>query len=193
MMTPTHLLLSCGLLTRKHSRLNNLAVVAGGVLPDAPMFALFAWDRFVLRLPEETIWSERYWTDVWQIPAAIGHSVPLFAIVVAAGLALRLDVLKLFGLSALLHAVADFFTHNNDAHMQLWPLTRWKFESPVSYWDPRHFGGIMLFIEFGLMALMLVILWRRFDAIWVRYAAGAGITLALLAPVYFALTMGGEH
>ena len=188
MMTPTHLLLSCGLLTRKHSALNNWAVVAGGVLPDSPMYVLFPWDRFVLGLPEETIWSQRYWTDTWQIPVAIGHSMPLFAAVLAVGLALRSDWLKLFGLSALIHAVADFFTHNDDAHMQLWPLTRWKFISPVSYYDPAHYGGIVSILEFVLMIVMLAVLWRRFDARWVKVATGLALLAAVAVPAYFMLT-----
>ena len=190
MMTPTHMLLSCGLLARNNSSGNNLAVAAGGLLPDAPMFALFTWDRFVLKLPEDTIWDQRYWTDTWQIPAAIGHSLPIFAAVFAIGLALRSDLVKLFGLSALLHAVADFFVHNDDAHMQLWPLSRWKFLSPVSYWDPRHYGGIMHYVEFGLMILMLVLLWRRFDARWVRVVSGLAIVAAIAVPVYFTLVLG---
>ena len=87
--------------------------------------------------------------------------------------------------------VADFFTHNNDAHMQLWPLTRWKFISPVSYYDPDHYGAIMQLVEFGLIILMLALLWRRFDARWVRWSSAVAMLAAIAVPIYFTFVMGG--
>jgi hypothetical protein len=32
------------------------------------------------------------------------------------------------------------------------PFSDWKFHSPVSYWDPAHFGGIAAALD-GLMVL----------------------------------------
>ena len=192
MLTPTHLLLSSGLLTKKNSPARNWAVVLGGVAADVPMFALLAWDRLALHLPEETIWEQRYWTDTWQIPTAIGHSFPLLALVLAIGLALKREVVTVFAGSALLHAVGDFPTHFDDGHMQFWPLSRWVFQSPVSYYDPNHYGHIMGVVELAIMVSMLVVLWRRFDAKWVRVAAGFGIVTAVAVPVYFTFVLGGQ-
>ena len=53
MLTPTHTLLSCGLLTARNSTARNLAVLAGGVVPDLPMAGLFIYDRYVQGLGEE--------------------------------------------------------------------------------------------------------------------------------------------
>ena len=38
--------------------------------------------------------------------------------------------------AALVHLTLDFPLHNDDARAHFWPLTNWKFTSPVSYWDP---------------------------------------------------------
>jgi len=192
MMTPTHILLSCGLLTRKNSATRNWAVFAGGVAPDLTMFGLFAFDRFYLRLPEETIWGQRYWTDAWQIPTAIGHSIPLFGLLLAVGLALRWEVITALCLSVMLHIAGDLPTHFDDGHMHFWPLSRWVYNSPVSYYDPRHYGNIFHFVELAIMIAMLVLLWRRFSAIWVRVLAGAGILTAVAVPLYFSLVLGGQ-
>ena len=187
MLTPTHILLSCGLLTARHSTPRNLAVLAGGIAPDVPMFGMFVWDRYVQGLGEEQIWEGRYWTDAWQIPTAIGHSIPIAAVILAIGMTARLRVLTFFALSMLVHILGDLPFHNDDAHMHLWPLSRWKFISPVSYYDPSHHGNIMHFVELGLMIAMMGLLSRRFDSRWVRWAAGAGMATALVMPVYFTL------
>jgi hypothetical protein len=192
MITPTHILLSCGLLTRKNSPARNWAVFVGGVAPDLTMFGMFAWDRFVLRLPEATIWDQRYFSDAWQIPTAIGHSIPLFGLLLAIGLALRWEVITALCLSVMLHIAGDLPTHFDDGHMHFWPLSRWVYASPVSYYDPRHYGNIMHFVELGIMVAMCALLCRRFSARWVRVVAGAGIVTAIAVPVYFSLVLGGQ-
>ena len=40
----------------------------------------------------------------------------------------------------LLHALFDFGFHNDDAHRHFFPLLDFRFKSPLSYWDPGHFG-----------------------------------------------------
>ena len=125
MLTPTHVLLSAGLLTKKDSPARNWAVVLGAIGADVPMFVMLGWDRFVLRLPEETIWDQRYYSDAWQIPTAIGHSLPLFGLLLAVALALRWEVITALCLSVLLHIAGDLPTHFDDGHMHFWPLSRW--------------------------------------------------------------------
>jgi len=187
MLTPTHTLLSCGLLTARSRPARNLAVLAGGIAPDLPMAGMFIWDRYVQGLGEEQIWEGRYWTDAWQIPTAIGHSIPIALVILAVGLAARWQVFSFFALSALVHTLGDLPFHNDDAHMHLWPLSRWKFISPISYYDPRHYGNVMHWVELVLMIAMMAVLWRRFEARWVRVACGCGIALAASVPLYFTL------
>ena len=192
MLTPTHILLSCGLLTAKNNVPRNVAVLAGAVAPDLPMAGMFIWDHFVQGLGEEQIWNNRYWTDAWQIPTAIGHSIPIALVLLAIGIATHWQVVTFFAASLLVHVMGDLPFHNDDAHMHLWPLSRWKFISPVSYYDPEHYGNIMHFVELGLMIAMMGVLWRRFNARWVRFATGGGIAVAIAVPAYFILTHQGD-
>jgi hypothetical protein len=187
MLTPAHTLLSCGLLTARNSTPRNLAVLAGAIAPDLPMVGMFVYDRYVQGLDEGAIWEGRYWTDAWQIPTAIGHSIPIALVILAIGLAARWQAVTFFALSVLVHIAGDLPFHTEDAHMHLWPLSRYKFISPVSYYDPRHYGNIMHWVELGLMVAMMAVLWRRFEARWVRVACGCGIALAVAMPVYFTL------
>ena len=52
-------------------------------------------------------------------------------------------------LSMCIHSIFDFLLHNDDAHSNWVPLTQWKFYSPISYWDPNHYGYIWPFFELG--------------------------------------------
>lgn len=191
MMTPTHVLMGSGLLSRRGNAAVNWAAALGGLLPDVPMFILFAWDRFLMGLPQREIWRERYWTDDWQIPTAISHSFPIFAVVLVVGLWLKRDWLAVFGGSVLLHSAADFATHHDDAHMSFWPLSRWKFESPFSYWDRQHYGAYVSMVEWAIALAMIALIWRRFPSLWVRVLCGLALALFVAVPLYFRLTLGG--
>jgi hypothetical protein len=61
-----------------------------------------------------------------------------------------------FLLFCLVHAVIDVFTHYDDGPLVLFPFD-WttRFFSPVSYWDPDHFGRPFTFLE-GLLDLVLL-------------------------------------
>ncbi len=53
-----------------------------------------------------------------------------------------------FLLFCLVHALIDIATHHDDGPLLLFPFD-WstRFLSPVSYWDPRHFGRPFLLFE----------------------------------------------
>ena len=51
--------------------------------------------------------------------------------------------------------------HREDAHGHFFPLTDWRFVSPVSYWDPAHLGALGAAIEWVLLAAVSVVTWRR--------------------------------
>ena len=36
------------------------------------------------------------------------------------------------------HLAVDYLSHHDDAWPPLWPLSRWRRPSPVSYWQPEH-------------------------------------------------------
>ena len=191
MMTTTHVLVSCGLLTQPHNRARNWAAVLGGLLPDVPMAVLYAYDRLFQGIPEAVIWGERYSSDTWQIPIAISHSIPIYAFVLAMGLLLRSEVIKIYAASTFLHILCDLPVHHDDAHMHFWPLSHWKFISPVSYWDSAHHGAAMSAIELLVTSMMLGLLWRRFESRWVRASLVATLALFVVVPLYFSLMHHG--
>jgi len=40
-----------------------------------------------------------------------------------------------------LHALFDFPLHHDDGHRHFWPFSEFRFDSPVSYWDPGPTTG----------------------------------------------------
>ena len=155
MTTPAHAALSLIVLGR--SERNALPVALGAVAPDAPMLVFYLWERLVRGVSEGRIWSERYFDPGWQVVFEIPSSIPLLALALcillvllgrrstgrfpAAGVAAtprpaRLTAATLFVASMILHALGDLPLHREDAHRHFFPVSDWRFTSPVSYWDP---------------------------------------------------------
>ena len=193
MNTPTHLLVTGVVFTRAHdgesdfSRLwqINAVALAGALVPDAFIYVLYVWARLIQGLPETTVWRELYWQNPWQLLGAISNSVPLYAGLLAIGIWRRSLLLSIFGGAALLHMGMDFFVHHDDAHRHFWPLTEWRFRSPVSYWDPAHFGATFMVIEAAIGVCCVALLWRRHASRTVRGALVLPLVLYLAVPAYF--------
>ena len=64
-------------------------------------------------------------------------------------------------MAMLLHGLADLPLHHDDAHRQLWPLSDWRYASPLSYWDPRHYGHWVALAELTAVAFSSGVIWRR--------------------------------
>lgn len=163
------------------------AALAGSFLPDAPMFVMFAYAKFA-GFGHADLWPEPnglYWNAVWQAWINAAHSLPVYLVLLGLALAVRLDWLKVFALAGLLHIAFDFPFHREDGHAHLWPFSDWKFVSPVSYWDPAHYGMIMLPIEAMIVAVSIVVLWRRYQSFVSRIALGGAAAAFLSTPVYF--------
>ena len=193
MNTPTHILIGAGLLTRPGDRYVNIAAVLGGLTPDIPMFVMFGWSRFVLGLSDSQVWGEVYWRESWQTAVAGSHSFPLHLALLLIAHFLRMRWLSVYAMAVLLHAAVDFPVHREDAHAQFWPLTNWKFISPVSYWDRNHYGSIVGTIEVGIAIVMIIVLWRRFNLIiWTRALLSLALISYVALPIYFS-TMPRQH
>lgn len=164
-----------------------LPVLAGGLLPDLPMFVFYGFHKLVVGMPEAVIWREAYYAPGWQAVIDLPNSLPLLAL--AGLLSYRAGAhgwTWLFG-SMALHALSDLPLHAGDAHRHFWPLSDWRFESPVSYWDPAHFGRYVGLGELALLVGGTVLLCRRYTErprrIAVLLAAGtyaAGLLYALV-------------
>ena len=207
MTTPGHAALN--LLVLGRSERNALPVVLGAVAPDAPMLVFYIWERLVRGISEGRIWSERYFDPGWQVVFDIPSSIPLLALAlglvvlfgrrtaspglgpesgVASGLRGGLRTAPaLFVASMILHALGDLPLHREDAHRHFFPFSDWRFTSPVSYWDPEHYGGYAALAEVVLVLAVSVFLFRRYRGRGRWIVAGVGGIYALF--IGFALLM----
>lgn len=197
MMTQTHLLLATCLFAKPGRTRRNTAVIASSLIPDLSIYILFAYASLT-GIPGSTLWSHTYWTEPWQTLSAISNSIPLYlgflvvALLVAAPKDARprwQSLPALFCLAALVHLATDFAVHHDDAHIHFWPFSDWRFESPISYWDRDHYGGIVAIVEVILGLVLATLLFRRFKKIWVRILLGLAVMAYLAAPVFFILSI----
>lgn len=166
-----------------------LAALAGGFAPDLPMLAMVLWSSRILGLPEHKVFGEFFYSDAWQAVFAIDHSFFVWGALLALAQLRGGMVLRAFTGSGLLHSIADFLTHHDDARRQFWPITDWVFRSPVSYWDARYFGNVFAVFEVGLVvALAAYLCWNR-TRIWER-AVVLSLAALIVIPV---MVTGGFH
>ena len=154
------------------------AAGAGGLAPDVPSFLLVLWAAVVERRPLGEVFDQLYFSPAWQAIMAPSHSAPLWLLMLAAGLLLRRPLLTGFAASGLLHQLFDFALHAQDAHRHLWPLSDWRFFSPVSYWDPAHYGAFVTPLEVFLGVGLALLIRRRLTG------RGLRIALAGVAALY---------
>lgn len=199
MNTQTHLLLAAAVLGRRapSSRVSGreqAAILTGALAPDLSIFALAGFG-LATGMSGERMWDEAYWSEPWQTLSAISNSVPLWGV----GLALALfavpsryrRVAALFCGAALLHLAFDLPVHAEDAHRHFWPLTDWRFASPLSYWDPDHHGRWVGAAE-ALSGLALVaVLWRRHSRVWVRVVLSLAALSYVAVPVFWVFSLSG--
>ncbi len=91
-------------------------------------------------------------------------------------------------LSALVHMLCDLPVHHDDAHRHFLPLSTWRFESPLSYWDPKHHGGIFMWLELAFAVGGSIYVLRNGDHAPMRYVA-AGTLFLYFAGLAFAAVM----
>ncbi len=162
MNAPSHAIINLALLTKPQLPQANLAIVIGGILPDIPIFIFYFWAKFIARLPEAKIWSEAYYQPLIQNLVAIFHSIPLAIIGLLISYYFGWQILQVICISLILHSLLDLPVHNDDAHRHFFPFSNYRFISPISYWDPKHYGSIIASIE---ILLVLLGTWRVFPGI----------------------------
>lgn len=178
MNTPAHIALNLVLLGRRERLDETLVIAVGSALPDLTMLTFYFWEKVIRHVPEPLIWSREYHDTAWQAIFDGIHSVPLLliALVVSFYLGGRRPLL-LFA-AMILHSLEDLPLHHADAHRHLFPLSEWRFHSPVSYWDPSHYGHITAPLEGLLFGLCCLLLARR------ATSSHARLFLGLLVLVY---------
>ncbi|NET74914.1 hypothetical protein [Okeania sp. SIO1F9] len=157
MNTPSHAIINLALLAKPQLSQANFAIVIGGILPDIPIFIFYFWAKFIVRLPEAKIWSEAYYQPLIQNLVATFHSIPLAIILLLISYYFGWEIMQVICISLVLHSLFDLPVHNNDAHRHFFPLSNYRFISPISYWDPKHYGAIVALIE--ILLVLLASLW----------------------------------
>lgn len=164
MNTPSHAVLNLAVLIEPSSQAWAGPILLGAVLPDLPLFVLYLWAKGVRRLPEQHIWSETYYHPFWQTWVDLFHSIPLAIMgMVVSYVGGFYPGVWLCG-SIGLHALLDLPVHHDDAHRHFFPFHEFRFISPVSYWDPRHYGHIAAAVEILLVLIATVYLFPLIHA-----------------------------
>lgn len=174
MRTYTHAALSYVIALRLSDSRDAAWASTGASLPDVPALAGSAWlllkDR---RLSRDAFYGEVCGRRRFGLPDAALHSVATLA---AAGAALL--VWRRAGYSAPVgsrgawfligwagHVATDFLTHGSDARQPLWPVSRWRFESPISYRERDRHGVAFTVVEHASFLILLYELLRRREEI----------------------------
>ncbi|MCP5088592.1 MAG: cobalamin biosynthesis protein CobQ, partial [Rhodobacteraceae bacterium] len=170
----------------------NTAALLGGFLPDFSLYFMVFWHRFVLDLSENEIFGRLYFSERWQYIFAIDNSFFVWGAILGLALAVKRDWLVVLAGAALLHLAFDFPLHHDDGRAHFWPFSMWRFESPFSYWDPRHYGTILAPLEYAFALILLAILWRRFDNRGVRGVLAVTALLPLAPLLIFGWMFSGQ-
>ena len=181
MNTPAHLLVNLATLGGGPRRAHTGAIALGALLPDLPMFGFYLWQKLYLATPERVIWGSRYFEPNWQLFFDLFNSIPLAGLGWVVALALRRTGAALFCASMVAHALLDLPVHREDAHRHFLPFSSWQFVSPVSYWDPAHYGAIVALLETVLVCGSAAVLWRRSESRWVRIPVVALAAVSVIA------------
>lgn len=201
MLTTTHMLLGAAISTRPHFRGWQIAMGwLGGLAPDASVVLMVIASR-TTGAGGGDLWDKPtglYWQEPWQTFSAISNSMPMWAVLAVCGYLLYrfADKAKpiwlgvtIFCVAALVHTICDFPVHTDDAHVHFWPLTDWRFHSPVSYYQSSHFGDIVRPIEALVDVVLAAFLVWRFRQWTVRIFAvlfaAPPVLMAVLAPLLF--------
>ncbi len=122
-------------------------------------------ERLWLGRSELEIWTRDYFLPEWQNVFDLAHSLPLALVGFGIARLLSRRAAQAFCASLLLHSVFDLPLHHADAHRHLFPLSDLRLASPLSYWDPAHYGPLMMFLEVSLVCVTSWLLWRRFPSL----------------------------
>jgi hypothetical protein len=184
-ITSTHTLISLAVLSKRGEQKRNLAVFAGSLLPDLAIFLWAPYQYIFNDVSGDEIWNELYFAPPMQNLIAWFNSIPIYAALAILGFSARSKtrgkLLLVFALAALIHIAGDMPVHADDAYRHFWPLSDWRFFSPLSYWDVDHHAGWVGKIDILIGLACVAILWRRFPARWGK------IALSLTALLYIAI------
>ena len=152
------------------------------------MFGFYAYQKLWAGTSEGDIWDTKYFEPNWQLFFDLFNSIPIAIALIVVCYACGFRFGLLIAASALVHMLCDFPLHHDDAHRHFLPLSNWRFASPISYWDPKHFGHIFIWVELAFALVACCFVGATGEYLPMRIAAFS--TLALYAVgIAFALVM----
>lgn len=149
--TPAHAIVNLLFFRKTHREAHAIAIVAGSLMPDVPMFVFYLWAK-LNALSERSIWRDGYFDSGWQAVFDTFHSFPLLGLAWLMAWRARMNALAIFFASMFVHSLFDFPLHHDDAHRHFFPFSGFRFVSPVSYWNPAYHGQIV-----GAAELLVVV------------------------------------
>ena len=179
MHTPAHLAASLFVWPKETRWADAAAVAFGAVLPDLTMFLFYGYQK-AIGTPEKEIWKTLYFEEQWQYCFDVFNSIPSAILLFIVFRWLKIRWAQLLVASAGLHMLCDLPVHHNDGHRHFLPISNWRFESPVSYWDPAHFGLIFATLEFVFAISALIFVMRKGEKPMSRIAIGTLTIYAML-------------
>ena len=184
MNSPTHTLLALALLSKRGDRKRNWAVALGSIIPDVAIYLWAPYQRFVNGVSGEKLWRELYFAEPMQNLIAYFNSIPIYGALAILGYVMRAKtwgkLMLFFALAALTHMATDLPVHNHDAYRHFWPLSDWRFISPLSYYESEHHAGWVMVVELAIWVTSSIVLWKRFPHRWVK-AVIIGLPLSLIS------------
>ena len=189
MNTPAHLIIGAAAFSKPEAARLNVAALTGALLPDFSLYFMVFWNGYIKGMSANEIFGEQYFSAYWQRVFSIDNSIPLWVAGFLIALLLKRHIFMAFFGAGLLHLLLDFPLHHDDGRAHFWPFSNWIFESPLSYWDSAHYGGIVGPIEGLLCLVLLVVLWRRFEGYFAKalilLAGCLEMVPAIVFPIWF--------
>ncbi|KKU78394.1 MAG: hypothetical protein UY04_C0039G0005 [Parcubacteria group bacterium GW2011_GWA2_47_7] len=181
MITPSHVVYNLYLLGKRKRQKILLAIVCGAIFPDIFSYSYFLWNGVIQKVPPSVLWGDLYIHSLWAPFFQLAHSFWLLPLMLLLALYWKKHWAAYFWGSALIHAIMDFTVHHKDAYMHFYPFSKWRFESPISYWDIEYYGLWVSRAEMVLAIGACIVLFRRAKTKWGKlfYAVAAIGFLAL--------------
>lgn len=191
MNTPTHITLALATLGKKDKPKNNIWIFAGALVPDIAMFFLFFYEM-IIGTPQRIIWDEKYFSPLWQNTVDMFNSFPIFVALLLVSVYKKWNLLTIFCLASMLHIAGDFPLHNDDAHRHFYPFSNWRFESPVSYWDPNFYGQYWSIFEIFLLLFTGYFAYTILQTTWARTILILLVVLSVTMFLFFSFIFSGQ-
>ncbi len=167
MITSSHIIYGWATAKASESTPNKartLAFVIGSFLPDIPVYIFFFVNTFILGTSQRLMWDVLYFDSAWTPFFTLSHSLLLWPLLLSFAIILKKRFIQYVASAALLHITLDFLVHNDDAYKHFWPLTDWKFMSPISYWDQSHYGQIVGAVDSVVILGLLAWLYTKYNS-----------------------------